>query len=219
MNEVNHEGMKERAKNIMIMADKFSRNSANLCWSLSLRPSEELMLKDVEHEFKLNELFGDDELLKKITRLYFEYAELRTFYIEQAPKVKIRQSMGIYEKKLKYNPDLTIDEACQKYLGCTKREAEESSYLYDRIDDKYQEYLCNIRENYVDSLGTLVGKSDEEYEKRNFALMKSLEESFKQYNTQFNEKLNETFDHEAIGKSLNAISDMLENHGKSGHKK
>lgn len=161
MIEIDKEKISRVGKDIGQVANYYRMKFKNDMWLYNLGRSEQAMISDVKHEFMLNKFGGNEELLKKTSKLYSDYLDIITAY-NQMNSLDLNTRMKAYSSG--YNLSLTLEEACQVYLKCSKSEAEQAYNRYFELESMFQEYLSRIRKNYRSSLGVLLGKSDQEYQ-------------------------------------------------------
>ena len=145
MIEIDKEKINQIGKDIGQSVNYFELKFKNDMWLSSLGKSEQAMISDVKHEFMLNQFGGNEELLKKTLKLYSDYLNLIRAY-NQINSLDLNTRMEAYNSG--YNLSLSLEEACQVYLKCSKTEAEEVYNRYFELEFMFQKHLSGIRKNY-----------------------------------------------------------------------
>ena len=187
MFSIDSEKMRTIGESLTKAADSFSITYKNIIWSNELSLNEQLMLKDVETEFKMNELNVDKSTLGSMNNVYRSYGNIISFYHDSMQILKERE-LG-FERDTKYDPTLTIEDAFLKYLGCTQEEAKRIHDIYSEAEQKWQNYVTKLREKYNGSLGQLVGKNESDYDE----IANDVRKSFDEFGTLVREYLGDKF--------------------------
>ena len=171
MFNIDSEKLRTIGESLAKAADSFK----NIIWSAELSLNEQLMLKDVETEFKMSELNVDKSTLGSMINVYRSYGSIISFYTHDSMQILKERELGI-ERDTKYDPALSIEDAFLKYLGCTQEEAKRIHDIYSEAEQKWQDYVTKLREKYNGSLGQLVGKNESDYDGIANNVRKSIDE-------------------------------------------
>ena len=175
MFSIDSEKLRTIGESLTKAADSFSITYKNIIWSTELSLNEQLMLKDVEMEIKMNELNVDKSTLGSMFNVYRSYGSIISFYNHDSMQILKERELG-FERDTKYDPTLSIEDAFLKYLGCTQEEAKRIHDIYSEAEQKWQDYVTKLREKYNGSLGQLVGKNESDYDEIANNVRKSIDE-------------------------------------------
>lgn len=175
MLSIDIENLRTIGESLTEAADSFSITYNNIIWSTGLSLSEQLMLKDVETEFKMNELNVDKSTLGSMFNVYRSYGSIISFYNHHSMQILKERELGL-ERDTMYDPALSIEDAFLKYLGCTQEEAKRIHDICSEAEQKWQNYVTKLREKYNGSLGELVGKNESDYDEIAKNIRKSVDE-------------------------------------------
>ena len=164
---VDEERLNEQGQLLGDMAAETGVVFDNIAWRASLKSYENAMLADVKAEFVRNEFDGNEEEAQRVADLSYDYDALVNYYNRDE---NVESRLHELDPKLPFDepldPNITLEEACQIYLGCTLEEAKKASERFHQVERDYNKYEATLREHYKGSLGELVGLSDDEYMKK-----------------------------------------------------
>ncbi len=143
----------------------FDLGMENIKWEMGLPSFEVKMIRKAKRDYKIKELGVSLEDFNRYIEIANTSRSLEDFYEQHNLEETKRQIKAglINEQDLRFDVNLSIDEAYSKYSTEDKETAKKISKLLYDLDKKADLYEKEVREHYTGDLASQLGYDKEEF--------------------------------------------------------
>ena len=153
--------LKEMAEAMKEMADKYSITLDNSNWSMDLPSSEQLLLGDYLHAYRVEKSGLTEEEYNSCLSTSGKYHSIEEFYNREIEIIKREMRAGIVRENIPYDINLTKEQAYEKYCSCDRETAKKAADLIDKVNDEAMYHEKELRESYTGDLFTQLGRESD----------------------------------------------------------
>lgn len=171
--------LRRTSESIAKACDETRVSLDNISWGFDdLSLAECLMIEDEKKDYSRKLLGLDANQYSRYLTISDLYTRLEHFYDEEAENIKREREIGFDRLDVEFDPNLTKEQAYEKYAQCDRDTALKIHTLVSDVETKVTFHIKDVRESYTGDLATQLGRDKELYERRASELSEELDRVF-----------------------------------------